>query len=49
MTVKQEKKLQTILVKLEALENEVSDVRVRERLSAAKRELLRAIPAWLEP
>jgi hypothetical protein len=44
MTKKQVEKLETILAKLEALENEVVDTSARERLSAAKRELLRALP-----
>lgn len=42
MTKAQVRKLETILAKTESLENEVLDVRVKERLSAAKREMLRA-------
>lgn len=42
MTKAQLKKLETVLAKLEALENEVADRGARERLRAGKNELLRA-------
>lgn len=48
MNKEQVKKLETILGKLEALENQVNDNRIRERLSSAKRELMRALPAMVE-
>lgn len=48
MTKRQIAKLDAILAKLETLENQVSDNRLRERLGAAKRELLRAYTSFVE-
>lgn len=46
MTPAQIRKLHTILVKLENLENEVSDPPARGRLHEAKNELLRALAMY---
>tara|TARA_R110000868_G_scaffold409885_2_gene696355 strand:- start:429 stop:569 length:141 start_codon:yes stop_codon:yes gene_type:complete len=43
MTKAQQKRLETILAKLEALQNEVSNDRVREYLGDGKSDLLRAL------
>lgn len=43
MTKAQLKRLCTILGKLEALQNEVANEKIRERLGAGKNELLRAL------
>jgi hypothetical protein len=43
MTRKQTKRLEMILGKLEALQNEVRDSDIRDRLGSGKNELLRAL------
>lgn len=43
MTKAQIKKLETILGKLENLENEVADPSIRDRLHSGKNEILRAL------
>jgi len=43
MTKAQIKKLETVLAKLENLQNQVADRSIRERLGAGKNELLRAL------
>lgn len=45
MNKAQIKKLETILGKLENLEHQISDSRIRERLHAGKNELLSALRA----
>lgn len=45
MTKAQIKKLETVLAKLEALQNEVADRAIAERLGYGKSELLRALSA----
>lgn len=45
MTKAQIKKLETILGKLENLQNQVSDASIRDRLGSGKNELLRALSA----
>ena len=41
MTMKEIKKLETILAKIETLQNQISDQNAKERLEGAKSELLR--------
>jgi hypothetical protein len=43
MTIAESKKLHTILAKVETLQNQVSDFYAKERLGAAKAELLRLL------
>lgn len=43
MTGAEEKKLETILAKVETLQNQTKDRALRERLGVAKDELLRAL------
>lgn len=43
MTARQIQKLENILAKLEALQNEVTDLAMRDQLGCGKNELLRAL------
>jgi hypothetical protein len=43
MTLRDIKKLETILAKVETLQNQTRDGQIKERLGSAKTELLRAL------